>query len=368
MRKTRLLSFIALITIASSLNSEPYTVQPELIDTILMEDYRKIWGSPDGAFFLQKKSGVDIRHYPSIENRSISYRANQKFISSERGNYYALISYNNFLPTQLQVTAISVFDRSGNLVWTNPGPGCSAFFLTDHAPVAVGIEGAEGFAESRLVFFNSSGEVVGSAKVQNFYNGQFSENGENFFGITGAGNLIKFSNTGREIQNYGPATRYYSSFDASLVAVVRDTATRIYSGETVIATWPVAAKSLREVRFSRDNRMVAALYSDRFDVSDITAGSLLAEYTLDDASYRFFHFDTDPNFNYFVCSANNSADSPEVKNTKGRIMLLSAGGNLLWGEEVAYEEWSVRYPDVRIDSNNRVVSMLTATTLQVFKF
>ncbi len=42
-------------------------------------------------------------------------------------------------------------------------------------------------------------------------------------------------------------------------------------------------------------------------------------------------------------------------------MLLGAGGNLLWGEEVAYEEWSVKYPDVRLDSGKRVLSMLTAT-------
>ena len=68
-----------------------------------------------------------------------------------------------------------------------------------------------------------------------------------------------------------------------------------------------------------------------FDVFDITANNLVAEHTLDDATFRFFHFDADPNFNYFVCSANNSADSPEVKNTKGRLMLLSAAGKFALG-------------------------------------
>ncbi len=368
MGRTKLFTIISAITLISSLYSEPYSVQPELIDTVLMEDYRRVWGSPDGAFFLQKKSAVEIRQYPSTESRNINYKANQKFISSERGNYYALISYSNFLPTQLQVTGISVYDRTGNVVWTKPQPGCSAFILSDHAPIAVGIEGAEGFAESRLIFFNASGEVVGSTKVQNFYNGQFSENGEAFFGITGTGILKKFSNTGREVRDYGAATRYYSSFDAALVAVVADTATRIYSSDTLLTAWPSAARSLREVKFSRDNRLVAALYGDRFDVYDISAGNMVAQHTMDDAAYRFFHFDADPNFNYFVCGASNAADSPEIKNTKGRIMLLSAGGNLLWGEEVAYDDWSVRYPVVKIDTNSRVVSMLTPTTLQIFKF
>jgi hypothetical protein len=355
-------------TLTTSLFSEPYAVQPELIDTVQLDEYRKIWGSPDGAFFLQRKSGVEIRQYPGAEERHISYKSNQKLITSERGNYYALVSYSNFLPTQLQVTGFSLYDRNGVEIWTNKAPGCSAFILCDHAPVAVGIEGAEGFAESRLVFFDSSGEVVGNAKVENFFNGQFSGDGEYFFGIAGTGTLMKYSRTGKEVHDYGRAYRYYSSFDASRVAVVSDSAISIFAGDTAVTVWKTPPQMLREIRFSRDGRLVAALYSDRLNVYDLVQNSSLVDYTLDDPSYRFFHFDADPNFNYFVCGANNSGDSPETKNTKGRIMLLSAGGSLLWGEEVVYEEWSVIYPDVRIDTEKRVVSMLTATTLQVFKF
>ncbi len=43
-------------------------------------------------------------------------------------------------------------------------------------------------------------------------------------------------------------------------------------------TWPVSQRSLREIRFSRNNSLVAALYGDRLDVFDITANSLLAEH------------------------------------------------------------------------------------------
>ncbi len=368
MTRLQIYALAFILTIASTLLSGPYTVEPLLIESLQLEDYRKIWGSPDGAFFLQKKSGTEIRQYPSVGIRNIAVRSNQKLISSERGNYYALVNYNNFLPTQLQVTGISVFDRSGKEIWSNKSPGCNAFILCNHAPVVVGIAGAEGLAESRLVFFNSSGEIVGSAAVQNFYNGQFCESGEFFFGISGSGELTKFTNTGREVHNYGRATRYYCSFDASQVAVVSDTTIRIFSHEETLLAWPCTSQSLREMRFSHDNRMISALYTDRLDVFDLQKNSLIAEYTLDDSAYRFFHFDTDYNFNYFVCGANNSADPPETKNTKGRIMLLGATANLLWGEEVVYEEWSVSYPDVRIDSYNRVVSMLTASTLQVYKF
>jgi hypothetical protein len=368
MTRLRVTLFLAAMALASALVSEPYSVTPQLIDSFQLENYRKIWGSPDGAFFLQKKSGAEIRRYPSAEYRNIAVRGNQKLISSERGNFYALVSYSNFLPTQLQVVGITVFDRFGKEIWSIKEPGCNAFILCNHAPVVVGIAGGEGLAESRLIFFNSSGEMVGTAAVQNFYNGQFCENGEFFFGITGSGDLLKFTNTGKEVQNYGHAVRYFSSYDASLVAVVSDSASRIFSLGTALMTWPGPPQALREMRFSRDNRLVSALYGDRLEVFDLKAGSSIAAYALDDSAYRFFHFDTDSNFSYFVCGANNSADPPEIKNTKGRIMLLGAAGNLMWGEEVAYEEWSVVYPDVRIDSINRVVSLLTASALQVYKF
>lgn len=368
MIKTAIILLAIQLTVVATLVSEPYSVEPELIDTVETEGYRRIWGSPEGAFFLLKKSGAEIRQYPGADIRNINVRGTQKLISSERGNYYALISYSNFLPTQLQVTAVSVYERSGELLWTKEGPGCNAFIMCDNAPLLVGIEGAEGFPESRLVFFNSSGETVGNAKVQNFYNGQFCESGDYFFGISGAGSLLKFTNSGKLVHDYGRAIRYHSSFDGKLIAVVGDTATTIFSDANSIVTWPVSQRSLREIRFSRDNAFVAALYGDRLNVFDITANSRLAEHTLDDAAYRFFRFDTDPNFNYFVCGASNSADTPEARNTRGRIMLLGAGGNLLWGEEVVYEEWSVKFPDVRLDSSRRLLSLLTASTLQVFKF
>ncbi len=368
MKKTTILLLMIQITLAATLMSEPYSVEPQLIDTVETAGYKRIWGSPDGAFFLLKKSGAEIRQYPGSVVRNINVIGTQKLISSERGSYYALINYSNFLPTQLQVTAVSVFDCAGELMWSKNGPGCSAFIMCDSSPLLVGIEGAEGFPESRLAFFNSSGEIVGNAKVQNFYNGQFCQNGAYFFGIAGAGNLLKFSNTGKLVRDYGRATRYYSSYDGTLVAVVGDSVTQMYSGADAVITWPVSQRSLREIRFSRDNSLVAALYDDRLDIFDIATNSLLAEHSLDDAAYRFFRFDAAPDFNYFVCGASNSADAPETKNTRGRVMLLGAGGNLIWGEELVYEEWSVKYPDVRLDSSKRVLSMLTASTFQVFKF
>ena len=78
------------------LNSEPYSVQPELSIQCRWKTIAKSGEAPTVHFSCQKKSGVEIRQYPSTEFRNINYKANQKFISSERGNYYALDQLQQF--------------------------------------------------------------------------------------------------------------------------------------------------------------------------------------------------------------------------------------------------------------------------------
>ena len=224
-------------------------------------------------------------------------------ISSERGNYYALISYSNFLPTQLQVTAVSVYDRSGKLMWSKEGPGCNAFIMCDTAPLLVGIEGAEGFPESRLIFFNSSGEKVGNAKVQNFYNGQFCESGEFFFGISGAGNLSKIQQYRQTSHDFGHAIRYHSSFDGKVIAVVSDCVTTFIP----IRTLSPPGRFLTDRCAKSDSRTTTHMSPHYTAIASMSLilppTASLAEHTLDDSAFRFFRFDADPNFNFFVCGA-----------------------------------------------------------------
>ena len=92
------------------------------------------------------------------------------------------------------------------------------------------------------------------------------------------------------------------------------------------------------------------------------------EYSLPDSGYQFFHFDSDSNFTYFACSTNNSTDAPERRNTRGQALLIDANGKLVWQTELSYAEWSVKYPEVKIDLPARILTLLTAERFRIYSF
>ncbi len=126
--------------------------------------------------------------------------------------------------------------------------------------------------------------------------------------------------------------------------------------------------SVRDVRFSYDNRFAAILLTQELQLIDLDSSRVVWEYSLPDSGYQFFHFDSDSAFTYFACSTNNSVDAPERRNTLGQALLLDAEGKLVWQTEMGYAEWSVKYPEVKIDVAARIITLLTAEKFWVYSF
>src|SRR5690606_22699294 len=101
---------------------------------------------------------------------------------------------------------------------------------------------------------------------------------------------------------------------------------------------------------------------------DLTTRETVGKLSLASSPFQFFHLDADANFNFFVCGVNNSADLPDRRNTVGKVMLLNASAVQLWEETFGYEDWSVRFPDVRLDGERRIFSVLTAHDLFVYRY
>ncbi len=344
------------------------TVSPTAIDSVEMQDYRRIWGSPSGCFYFLRQNGFEVRQYTQNKTVTQALNANQKLITSDKGYYFAQLTYSSFSPTSLQVTEIRLYSCTGQLIWSVRDPDCSSFVLSDESPIAVGVAGAEGLPESSLLFFGSNGAEVGSAQVDNFAGGRFSEDGEFFFAMSGGKGLIKFTTTGKEVLRYGNGNRYSVSRDGELVATYGDSVLNIYRGQTLLTAQKVRESAVRDVRFSFDDRLVALLLTRQLQVFDLDSSRVAWDYSLPDSGYQFFHFDSDSNFTYFVCSTNNSADAPERRNTRGQALLIDASGKLVWQTELSYVEWSLKYPEVKIDLPARILTLLTAERFRIYSF
>lgn len=366
MKTTAALTFFLLLLAVASLPAEQYQVAPELIDTVDLTEHRRTWGAPDGAFFILKKSGIELRQYPDLDVRALNPRANQKLISSERGKYYALLGYANFSPSDLKIQSITLYAASGEQIWSVNEPGCNSFILCDGAPVAVGVSGAEGLAESRLQFYGSTGELRGSTRVQNFYAGQWCADGEWFFAITG-GQLTRFAPNGQDVTLIGPAARYFADARGAVVAAQTDSLLAFVQPGSTFAL-PLRIADLREVRFSADGTRAAILTRTDLEILDLTTRGTIGKLSLASSPFQFFHLDADANFNFFVCGVNNSADLPDRRNTIGKVLLLNASAVQLWEETIEYEDWSVRFPAVRLDGERRIFSVLTAHDLFVYRY
>ncbi len=370
MRLLKLLQCLLLtLAITASIPATlPAAVSPIAIDSVEMQDYRRIWGSPSGCFYFLRQSSFEVRQFAQNKTVEQALSPNQKLISSDKGNYFAQLTYSSFSPTSLRVTEIRVYSCTGQLIWGLRDPGCSSFILSDESSIAVGIAGAEGLPESSLLFFGTSGTQVGTAKVDNFSSGRFSEDGEFFFAISSGKGLIKFTTSGKEVFRYGDCNRYSVSRDGELVAIYKDSLLNIYSEQKLVTTRAIPELTVRDVRFSFDDRFAAILLTQRLQLFDLDSSRLVWEYSLPDSGYQFFHFDSDSNFTYFACSTNNSTDAPERRNTRGQALLIDANGKLVWQTELSYAEWSVKYPEVKIDLPARILTLLTAERFRIYSF
>lgn len=359
-------AFLMLLLAVASLKAEQYQVAPELIDTVDLTEHRRTWGAPDGAFFILKKSGAELRQYPDVNVRALNPRANQKLISSERGKYYALLGYASFSPSDLKIQSITLYGASGEQIWSVKDPGCNSFILCDGAPVAVGVSGAEGLAESRLQFYGPTGELRGSTRVQNFYAGQWCADGEWFFAITG-GQLMRFAPNGQDVTLIGPAAKYFVDARGTAVAAQTDSLLAFVLPGSTFAL-PLQIADLREVRFSADGARAVILTRTDLEILDLGTRETVGKLALANSPFQFFHVDADANFNFFICGVNNSADLPDRRNTVGKVILLNASAVQLWEETFGYEDWSVRFPDVRLDGERRIFSVLTAHDLFIYRY
>jgi hypothetical protein len=346
----------------------PAAVSPIAIDSIEMQDYRRIWGSPSGCFYFLRQNSFEVRQFAQNKTVEQALSSDQKLISSDKGNYFAQLTYSSFSPTSLRVTEIRLYSCTGQLMWSLRDPGCSSFILSDESSIAVGIAGAEGLPESSLLFFGTSGVQVGSAKVDNFSSGRFSEDGEFFFAISSGKGLIKFTTSGKEVFRYSDCSRYSVSRDGELVAVYKDSLLSIYREQALLTAREIPEQAIRDIRFSSDDRFAAILLTQRLQLFDLDSTRLVWEYSLPDSGYQFFHFDSDSNFTYFACSTNNSTDAPERRNTRGQALLIDATGKPVWQTELNYAEWSVKYPEVKIDLPARILTLLTAERFRIYSF
>jgi outer membrane protein assembly factor BamB len=365
-RLATLLLLLVIFCLTGSVGAAP---RPEKLASIDISSYRRVTGGPGTAFyFLKMKGGFEVKSFPENTSyvRNLAY--GRKLQTSANGNYFAVISYNNFRPTALKITGVEMFDIDGKRLWSRDDPDCNAFILSDAAPVAVGMAGAEGLPKSTLKFFSASGELVNSVSVDHLSNASFSEDGRFLFAIAGGEALLKFTAAGNLIAQYPECSQYRASADGALVAVLQDTLLRLYDRDSLRLQRSIAQGEFRDLLFSRDRGQAALLTVRHLEVIDIKRALTNWRWPVGADGYRLVDLAVDEDFKRLLCSSNNSADRPEVRNSRGKVYLLNENGQLIWEYDLSYANRAIRHPLVQFDARSRLLSVMSAEKLELFSF
>ena len=355
------------LVIAATLKVHGEDIAPQLIDQANFDDFRRMWGAPDGAFYLMERGGCEIRTYPDKKARTIKLKGSRKLVSSDRGNFYGVVRYDSFSPSALSIREITLYSSTGKQQYTINEPDCSAFVISDEGPNVVGVSGVEGLGTTRLKFYNGRGKLVGTSDVESFSNPTFSANGAYLFALGSGGTLMKFNNSGQHLGDLLQCRKYFVSDDGEIVAAYSDTILTIITGSTQPIGLSIESDEMREIRFSHDGTRLAMLSTDRLEVFDLVDRSLVGEYRVEDSTYQLLHLAADENLNSIVVSASNSGAGPEIRHREGKVILFDGIARKLWEDELSYSDWSIRFPEVRMNRDGNLFSALTPNGLKVYE-
>jgi hypothetical protein len=364
-----LLGFVTLfvtLSLSPVLRAEPSA--PHLVKNIATKEYKRVQGGPAGAFYFSNRGTIDVGVVANDMYYARKVKGNRKLVTSPQGNYFALLDYNSFRPTDLEIREIEVCSSNGDAIWSSRGQGCNGFILCDSSPIAVGIRGAEGLAEAQLIFFDAGGHMVDSATVAYFTRGRFSGDGRSFFAVTGSSGILRFNAHGKQTGSFPTGKDYRVSYDGSRLAALSGDRLDFYQGDSLVAVKPVTAFSFRDLRFNSDGSRVAVLFKDHLELLSLPGLEIRWSYRPVDTTLSFTSLAIDRGFTRIACSASNSNDKPEERNARGQVVLLDSEGNLIWSDTVTYTEWSTRYPEVSISPNHSLLSVLTAEELRIYSF
>jgi hypothetical protein len=351
-----------------SVRSPAQSSTASLIESVDTKGYRRVVGGIDGAFYFINKGTFQIVTVSEAGLRLRQLKDKNKVQASLGGHHFALVDYNSYRPTTLEIAEVTLHDVAGDLIWRRKAPACNAFVFADAAPVAVGIGGAEGLAQTQLLFLDSGGQTVDSARVDYFTRGRFCGDGSHFFAVSGGAGVLKFSSTGELVARYAHGGDYRVSFDGNWLATIGDTSIQIYRGETLIGSMPIEPFAFRDLLFHTSGESLAVLTRGRLQMLALPRLNELWQYRPTDESISLIGLDAAADFSTIICSGSNSDAGPEERNTKGTVVLLDDSGNLIWSEQVSYSTWATSYPQVSLHRSARLVSILTAESLRIYSY
>ncbi|UCB53114.1 MAG: WD40 repeat domain-containing protein, partial [Candidatus Zixiibacteriota bacterium] len=192
------------------------------------------------------------------ESFQMSLAADQGVVASQDGDFFGITTYSKDVPAGfLAAKRFELYSADGKRLWKIDDPEVSEFYISNGAELIVGISAGDESPESRLAFFDQTGELISSTTV-GFVNGvSFSANGKYFMVNSAKDGLMSFGESGQLKDNFGPCDKFAVSPDGDGVATAADGRLRFFHKGKPIGDSTQINPLIRAISFSPENEYLA---------------------------------------------------------------------------------------------------------------
>lgn len=316
----------------------------------------------------QKQVRILTHDFDPVVNRQI--KGNERFIHSLGGSRYGILRYNDHSPTTFSLLRISVFDNSGNALWSVDKPEASSAVLSDVSGRAVGIEGAEGLSNSTLHLYSPKGRLERSIPVTHLFGLEFSASGEFLFVNSADSGLRAYDSSGEPIANYGSAGKFCISDDCKHVVAANSGKLSYFRDGTRLHTTALAfdeSNPIVDMMFDSEASTVLILKRRGLSIHRMPTMEIVREHVSENDDRRYTSLD---------CSSDGlisiGYDQPRRENGKkihelGGVELLSSDGSLIWSREFRYSRWGREFPMACFTADSSGIQVATAEEALLFR-
>lgn len=327
---------------------------PALVRAVPTAEYKSAVIRADGSTLAVAREGVIHQTAAGSQRYVTRLRGNQRVSFSRSGNCFGVTTYADNAPSTLRAAAFELYDAAGKRSYRLEKPDASEFVVSEDGQWVIGIAGGDEMRQSRLHLFDAQGTLVTSWDVPYLSNLTLPEGSTRFYAAT-KGVLQAYGFAPGEPHPIGRFEVFGTGGQGRFVALCGAGSVALYDDEKLVFTKTSDIQRPSAMAVSEDGNYIAVAGGNRLEMFDRESGSRLWEVTSGRDELHFVSLDLSggPDLLLAGLELDLGPDSGPARHTRGAVYLFNRKGELAWLDEFSYNEWSVRYPAVRLVGHQR---------------
>ncbi|MCX7995577.1 MAG: hypothetical protein N3A65_07395 [candidate division WOR-3 bacterium] len=279
------------------------------------------------------------------------YKYDPFVIYSSNHQYYALITYDIGNSEFVPFDQFILKDNSGRTLYSKSKFNHTVVDISNEGWVVASDFDGPVSGKAILHFYNPHGIKIQTAAVGFLGQRTFSFDGSTYCILDGLHGLRVFRKDGTPLYNLGSGNSFAVSDDGSHLALAKDNEIAIFFIGNKIRTIPISSPFIRQMKFSKDNRLLGFIDRKNLYVYSVVDHKLFLRYEEKKPERNFISFDIAPDNSILITGLDEDYGRNSGKrHENGYIYIFDLNnGDLVWNTIIKYKNWDITIPEVRFE-------------------